>query len=110
MQKITTTSSCQAVLVAVFKSLQQSIFLSYFLTSHGYPLLPVETSQDNMSTILLIENGRPTSELTRHIEIGYFWVKDLIERRVIEIIYYPFLFDSLKGKIMGTSLLYHINK
>ena len=68
MQKINSTSSCQAELVALAKSLKQSIFLSYFLTSHGYPLLSVEVSQDNKSTILLIENGHSTLELTRHIE------------------------------------------
>ena len=124
MQKINTTSSCQAELVALAKSLQQSIFLAFFLASHGYPQLPAIVSQDNQSTLRLIENGRPSSELTRHIEIGYFWAKDLIERKLIEVIYCPtedmladfftkplqsLLFDSLRGKIMGASLLYPLS-
>ena len=81
MQKINTTSSCQAELVAPSKSLQQSIFLSNFLTSHGYPPMPVKVSQDNTSTI-------PTSEL----------------------LFCSFLFYSLRGKIMSASLLYPIDK
>ena len=104
--------------MAVAKGLQQSLFLYYFLKSHGYPPLPVTVSQDNQSTIKLIENGRPTSELTRHIEIGYFWAKDLVERKLIEMNYCPTeemtadfftkplqsqLFDFLRGKIMGTT-------
>ena len=121
LQKINTTSSCQAELVALAKGLQQSIFLSYFLASQGYPQLPVIVSQDNQSTIRLIENGRPTSELTRHIEIGYFWAKDLVERQLIKVIYCPTtemvadyftkplqltLFGLIRNKIMGTSSLY----
>ena len=120
VQKINTTSSCQAELVALAKGLQQSLFLYYFLKSHGYPPLPVIVSQDNQSTIKLIENGRPTSELSRHIEIGYFWAKDLVERKLIEVNYCPteemiadFFtkplqsqpFNFLRGKIMGTSPL-----
>ena len=89
VQKINTTSSCQAELVALAKGLQQSSFLDYFLKSHGYPPLLVIVSQDNQSTIKLIENGRPTSELSRQIEIGYFWANDLVERKLIEANYCP---------------------
>ena len=117
-QKINTTSSCQAELVALAKGLQQSIFLAYFLAGQGYPQLPVIVSQDNESTIKLIENGRSNSELTRHIEIGYFWTKDLVDRGLINIVYCPTgemiadyftkplqstLFNYLRRKIMGAS-------
>ena len=58
-----------------------------------------------------------TSELTRHIELGYFWVKGLVDRGLISIMYCPTdmviadfftkplqgsLFEKMKGKIMGT--------
>ena len=36
-----------------------------------------------------MENGRSNSELTRHIEIGYYWVKDLSDKDLIEITYCP---------------------
>ena len=117
-QKINTTSSCQAEMVALAKGLQQGIFLAYFLAGQGYPQLPVLVSQDNQSTIKLVENGRSSSELTRHIEIGYFWTKDLVDRGLIDIVYCPTgdmiadfftkplqstLFSYLKGKVMGIS-------
>ena len=45
--------------------------------------------QDNTSTMKLIEKGRSTSELTRHIQIGYYWVHDLIKRGLINLEYCP---------------------
>ena len=71
-QKINTTSSCQAELVAAVKGLQQSIYSAYFIEEQGYPRPMVIVRQDNMSAIKLIENGRSSSELTRQIEIGYY--------------------------------------
>ena len=46
-------------------------------------------NQDNQSTIKLVSNGKSNSELTRHIQIGYYWVKDLIDRGLITIEYCP---------------------
>lgn len=118
VQKLVTTSSCQAELVAVAKGLQQGIFASYLLTGQGYKHSPMIVYQDNMSTIKLIENGRANSELTRHISIGYFWANDLIHRDIITVIYCPtgdmiadFLTKPLQGSLythlrhmlMGTS-------
>ena len=34
-------------------------------------------------------NGKLNSELTRHIQIGYYWVKDLIDRGLITIVHCP---------------------
>ena len=68
-RKINTTSCCEAELITLVKGLQQSVFLAYFLAGQGNQQLPVIVSQDNESTIKLIENGRSNSERTRHIEI-----------------------------------------
>ena len=88
-QKINTTSSCQSELVALAKGLQQSIWIRSFLIGQGYPKMPISVYQDNTSTIKLVENGRSTSELSRHISIGYFWIHDLIKRGVITVEYCP---------------------
>ena len=88
-QKINTTSSCQSELVALAKGLQQSIWTRSFLIAQGYPKMPISVYQDNTSTIKLVENGRSTSELSRHISIGYFWIHDLIKRGVITVEYCP---------------------
>ena len=67
VQKINTTSSCQAELVALAKGLQQSIYSSYLIAGQGYKIPPIIVNQDNQSTIKLISNF----ELTRHIH--YHW-------------------------------------
>jgi hypothetical protein len=115
-QKLNTTSSCEAELVALSKGLQQSLWSSYFLGDQGYPIKPITVFQDNQSTIRLVENGRPTSELSRHIRIGYFWIHDLIVKRVIRLVYCPTefmiadimtkplqgsLFRTMRDRIMG---------
>ena len=80
-------------------------------------------NQDNQSTIKLISNGRLNSELTRYIQIGYYWVKDLIDRGLITVVYCPTesmiadfftkplqgtLFNHMREKITGISPIRNI--
>ena len=84
-RQVNTTSSCQAEQVALAKGLKQSIYSAYFLAGP----IPIVVNQDNQSTIELIFNGKSNSVLYRHIQSGYYWVKDLIDRDVIIIEYCP---------------------
>ena len=117
-QKINATSSCQAELIALAKGLQQSIYSSYFSAGQGYKIPPIIVNQDNQSTIKLICNGKSNSELTKHIQIGYYSVKDLIDRGLITIEYCPtefmiadfftqplqgILFNQMRAKVTGIS-------
>jgi hypothetical protein len=117
-QKINTTSSCESELVALAKGLRQSLWAATFLEQQGYPRRPVTVFQDNQSTIKLVEKGRSTSELTRHIELGYFWVTDLVKRGLVTIEYCPTAdmvadlftkpvqgptFNRLRDKVMGNT-------
>ena len=79
-QVINTISSYQAELVALAKGLQQSIYSAYFLAGQGYKIPPIVVNQDHQSTIKLISNGKSNSQLIRHIQTDYYWVKDLIDR------------------------------
>ena len=114
-QKLNTTSSCGAELAAISKGLQQSLWSSYFIQNQGY-LSPITVLQDNQSTIKLVENSRPTMELSRHIRIGYFRLHDLILKNVIKLVQYPTefmivdimtkplqgsLFRTMRDRIMG---------
>jgi hypothetical protein len=48
--------------------------------------LDAEIKEDNMSTMLLMKNERLSSgKRTKHFDIRYFYVKDLIDRKVIYI-------------------------
>lgn len=117
-QKINTTSSCESELVALAKGLQQALWSATFLENQGYKRQPVTVLQDNVSTMKLIEKGRSTSEFTRHIEIAYFWVHDLVKRNIIKLEYCPTTemfadyftkplqgatYKYIRGKIMGDS-------
>ena len=48
---------------------------------------PVDVHQDNKSTIIMVNKGRSTNIRTRHIAIRYFFIKDLIDRNVINVIH-----------------------
>ena len=104
-QKINTTSSCEAELVALAKGLQQAIWTRMFLTSQGFDMPPITVYQDNQSTIKLVERGRPAAEQSRHISIGHFWVHDLIKRGVIDVKFCPtlsMLADYFTKPLQGT--------
>lgn len=66
---------------------------------------PIKVYRDNQSTIKLIERGRPGAEQSRHINIGYFWLNDLITRGLITLIYCPtklMIADTLTKPVQGT--------
>ena len=51
----------------------------------GYDLNTV-IKEDNKSSILLMKNGRLSSgKRTKHLDIRYFYVKDLLERGIVEL-------------------------
>ena len=56
-QKINTTSSCEAELVALAKGLQQSLWSRTFLAGQGFDTPAITVNQDNQSTIKLIERA-----------------------------------------------------
>ena len=108
-QKINTTSSCEAELVALAKGLQQSIWAKSFLTAQGITTPPLTVYQDNQSTVKLIEKGRPAGEQTRHIGIGFFWLNDLVTRGIVHVTYCPtlnmladFFTKPLQGSLFQT--------
>jgi hypothetical protein len=50
---------------------------------------PAVIFQDNQSTIALVAKGRSTSARTRHIAIRYFFVKDRVDSKEVEVVYKP---------------------
>ena len=86
-QKIVTKSSTEAELVALSDSGSIVIWTRNFLLSQGEKLGPAKAYQDNQSTMSLVERGASASERTRHIGIRYFWIKDRVDSKEIEIEY-----------------------
>ena len=48
-------------------------------------MAPATVHQDNMSTIHLLEH-ESTSERSRHVKIRFYWVRDLVEKKDINIV------------------------
>jgi hypothetical protein len=80
-------SSTESELIGLSEGLPQVIWTRNFLIAQGYAVGTVEVKQDNKSTIKLAEKGRSTSSRTRHVSVRYFFVKDRIESKEVNISY-----------------------
>ena len=78
-QKIVTKSSMESELVALSDSASQAIWVRNFVAAQGYDVGPVVFHQDNLSCMALVKRGAPASDKSRHINIRYFWVKQLVD-------------------------------
>jgi hypothetical protein len=84
-QKVNTRSSTETELIAVDDALPTIQWTMNFMADQGY-ILETEIKQDNKSTMLLMKNGRLSSgKRTKHFDIRYFYVKDLIDRGIVEL-------------------------
>jgi len=89
-QKLNTKSSTEAELVGMNDVLPQVLWTRYFLEAQGYEVRDNVVFQDNQSTMLLANNGHGSSgKRTRHIEIRYFFVTDMINQKQMRVAYCP---------------------
>ena len=94
------------------------MWTKFFLEEQGYEVEMSRLYQDNQSAMLLEINGKASSsKRTRHVNIRYFFIKDLVSRGELKVEYCPtdsmvadFFTKPLHGKkflefrdiIMGT--------
>jgi hypothetical protein len=88
-QKLNSKSSTEAELIGVSDSLPQLLWIIQFLEAQGYANVRTFLFQDNLSTIHLLNKGRPIAESTRHINIRYFFVHDRIIKGEVELQHMP---------------------
>jgi histone deacetylase 1/2 len=86
-QKLNTKSSTESEIFGASDGIGIGIWCRNFLIAQGYKISPIELLQDNQSTIKLIKNGRSNSSTTRHINIKYYFIKDLIEKNEVNLKY-----------------------
>jgi hypothetical protein len=89
-QKINTDSTTTSELVGCSDySKRGAIWSSRFLQHQGHNT-KAKLYQDNESAIRLERNGRRScGQKTRHVDIRYFHLKDLIQRGIIDLEYCP---------------------
>ena len=89
-QKLNTRSSTEAELVAVDDAMSQVLWSRSFLQHQGIDDIKVILYQDNKSAIILQENGRmSTGKRSRHLNIRYFFVTDVIKKGLLKVMYCP---------------------
>jgi Reverse transcriptase (RNA-dependent DNA polymerase) len=89
-QKLNTTSSTEAELVAADDIMPQMIWTRNFLMSQGVKVTHNILYQDNRSAMLLEKNGTvSSSRRTRHINVRFFFIKDRITAEELELQYCP---------------------
>jgi hypothetical protein len=84
-QKVNTRSWTETKLIAIDYSLPTIQWTKNFLKEQGYDL-DTKICEDNRSMMLLMKNGRLSSgKRTKHLDIRYFYVKDLIDRGIVKL-------------------------
>ena len=85
-QKINTKSSTETEVVGVDDILPQVLWTNYFMRAQGWNSFQTIVYQDNKSAILLENNGKmSSSSRTKHINVRYYFIKDCIERKELQI-------------------------
>ena len=90
IQKTNTRSSTSAELQAVDDYISTVLWSKRFMEHQGHEVTLCVVFQDNTSAIKLERNGKAScGKRTRHFDIKYFFVTDLINRGEIEVLYCP---------------------
>ena len=83
-QKVNARSSTEAELISIDDKISKIIWMRKFIEAQGFEIDLNILYQDNMSTIKLAENGKQSSgKRTRHFDIKYFYITDLINRNEV---------------------------
>jgi hypothetical protein len=89
-QKINTRSSTEAELVSIDDIISKILWTKLFLQEQGWKVNQNMVMRDNLSSMKLETNGKASSgKRTRHFDIKYFYITDLIERKEVAIQYCP---------------------
>ena len=89
-QKLNTRSTTESELVGVSEYLPYPIWQINFWKEQGYDVRNHYVYQDNESAIKMEKNGRNScTGNSRHVDIKYFWVKDCVDKGMVEIKYFP---------------------
>ena len=87
-QKLNTRSSTEAELVGADDVIGKLLWFQEFIKCQGFSLGKTTLFQDNQSAILLETKGKASStKRTRHINIRYFHITDLVEKGRIGVEY-----------------------
>jgi hypothetical protein len=104
-QKVNTRSSTEAELISFDDIASKVLWTTLFLEEQGYQVKENIVYRDNQSTMKLEINGKKSSgKRTRHFNIKYFFITDLIKRQEVKVEYCPtesMLADYMTKPLIG---------
>ena len=86
-QKHVTLSSCESEYVALSETVRVIMEAKQIIEELGFECeLPIKVHIDNIGAIYIARNnvGRTT---TRHVNIRYHYVRELVEQKIIEVVF-----------------------
>ena len=86
-QHLNVKSSTEAELTALSDMASTALGLVYFLNECGIVFNSVTVYQDNKSTLKMLQKGFPDGKYSRHINIRSYWLKDLVQRKELQLTY-----------------------
>ena len=86
-QSIMCKSSTGTELIALSDGVGPPVGTSNMMSAQGYNMEPPVIYEDNKSAMKMAENGRPTTDKSRHMHIRYFFMSDLLKRGELKIEY-----------------------
>jgi len=109
-QKRNSRSSTEAEFIGVDDVVSKVLWTKLFLESQGHKVKSNVIFRDNTSSMKLEENGKASSgKRTRHWNITYFYITDLIQRGEVTIEYCPtdaMLADYMSKPLVGSKFLH----
>jgi hypothetical protein len=107
-QKVNSRSSTESELIGVDDKIAKILWAKRFLEWQSFKVKLNIIYQDNTSTIKLEENGKESSgKRTRHFDIKYFYVTDLVDRKEVKVEYCStdeMLADYMTKPLVGAKL------
>ena len=89
-QKVNTRSTTESELVSMDDIVSRVVWTRLFLEAQGVNIKENVVKRDNQSTMKLERNGKMSSgKRTRHFNIKFFYITDLIQRGEVSIEYCP---------------------
>jgi hypothetical protein len=120
-QKLNTLSSKDTDIVGADDFMRAICWTQYFMKGQGCSVKDNVLFQDNKSSILLENNGKASSsKRTKHINIWYFFITELVNKEEVSVVWCPAgdligdyaiktlrggaLFCKFRDQIMGATL------
>jgi hypothetical protein len=87
-QKVNARSSTESEMIAADDMISKVLWTKRFIEAQGYNVRENIVYQDNTSAMKLEMNGKASSgKRTRHFDIKFFYIQDLIKRKELQVEY-----------------------